>query len=201
MHDQESYILGAWLSGYSGQYGIRYDETGWTSNGLPYSMSTGLSTQLEKLVKSGLTVVDGPELIPEDCFFEDRAETDEDGYTIRKWQSYVQFKNVATDMFRKVIDGTIRIPTREEVIKNTKVAIVQDVEKGNDFDKYCTYPSLFTGLYQMDEDGVLQENKNFYKKTGRYPTIPTVYAFTDDISKSFELVVNQSEFRGQMAYS
>ncbi len=194
MHDQESYILGAWLSGYSGQYGIRYDETGWTSNDLPYSMSTGLSTQFEKLVKSGLTVIDGPELVPEDCFYEDRAQTDEDDYTIRKWQSYVQFKNVATDMFRKVIDGTIRIPTREEVIKNTKVAIVQDVEKGNDFAKYCTYPSLFTGLYQMDGDGVLQDNKNFYKKTGRYPTIPTVYAFTDDISKSFELIVNQSEF-------
>lgn len=194
MHDQESYILGAWLSGYSGQYGIRYDETGWTGN-MAYTMATGLSTQIEKLVKSGLTVVDGPELIPEDCFKETRSVVDEKGYTIRQWESYVQFKNVATDMFRKVIEGAIRIPTREEVIANTKIAIVQDIETGKDDAKYCSYPTLFQGLYQMDGDGVLKDNHNFYKKTGRYPTVPTLYGFTDELSKSFDIIINQSEIK------
>lgn len=198
MHDQESYIQGAWLSGYSGQYGIRYDETGWTGE-MSYTMATGLSTQLEKLVKSGLTVIDGPELIPEDCFKEANPVTDDKGYTIRQWESYVQFKNVATDMFRKVIEGAVRIPTREEVIENAKIVIIQDIETGKDDAKFCTYPTLFQGLYQMDGDGVLKDNHNFYKKTGRYPTVPTIYGFTDETSKKFDIVINQSEIKERWA--
>lgn len=35
-------------------------------------------------------------------------------------------------MFRKIIDGTIRIPSRKEVIDRTKLVILQDVYSGDD---------------------------------------------------------------------
>lgn len=45
----------------------------------------------------------------------------------------------------------------------------------------------------MSGDGNLWDNKNLYKSTGRYPTIPTVYALKDDIAKSFKFQIKQSE--------
>ncbi len=198
LYDMESICLGAYLAGYCGNYGVRYDETGWTET-IPFTQSTGLAVMLERFLKSGATVIDGPELVPTDDFYESDSIVDDDGYTERQWSSYTQFTNVVTDMFRKIIEGAIKIPTREEVIADTKVVIIQDVETGSDDDMYSTYPSLFEGLYQNDYDGSLSENHSFYKSTGRYPAIPTVYAIADDIAEQFEVQILQSEISERWA--
>ncbi|MCD8006207.1 MAG: glycosyl hydrolase [Oscillospiraceae bacterium] len=198
IQDMESIVLGTYLAGYCGNFGVRYDETGWDGS-VPFTQSTGLAVMLETYLKSGATVIDGPELIWQDDFYEDDATVDDDGYTERQWSSYTQFTNVVTDMFRKILEGAIRIPTREEVIANTKLVIIQDVETGSDDDKYSTYPTLFEGLYQKDDDGNLSDNHNFYKPTGRYPTIPTVYALADDVAEQFEVQILQSEISERWA--
>ncbi len=196
--DMESICLGAYLAGYCGNYGVRYDETGWTGS-VSFTQSTGLAVMLERFLKSGATVIDGPELVPTDDFYESDSTVDDDGYTERQWSSYTVFSNVVTDMFRKIIEGAIRIPTREEVIAKTKVVIIQDVDSGSDDDMYSTYPTLFEGLYQNDYDGSLSENHSIYKSTGRYPTIPTVYALADDIAEQFEVQILQSEISERWA--
>ncbi len=202
VQDTESLCLGAYLSGYSGQYGIRYDSTGWTNErgeeAKDFTLATGLSTHIEKLMQAGLTVIDGPELIWDQDFMEKWGGTrTSDGYTSRQWEMYDQFQNVMIDMFRKVIDGSIRIPSREEVIKNTKVVVIQDYKLSADVSKdtkFCSPESLFEGLYQMPGDGALKNNHNFFKSTGRYPAIPVVCGLADDVAKSFELKVNASDY-------
>lgn len=200
--DVESTVYGAYISGYCGNFGIRYDETGWTdstwsgtgvSSKDQYRLSTGLPIHLERMALNGATVIDGPELVWADDFKELWPSADSEGYTTRKWDMYDQYQNTVIDMFRKVQDGTIRIPDRKEVIERTKVVIIQDVNSGSNDDKYSTYPSLFEGLYRMPGDGNLKDNHNLYKSTGRYQTIPTVYALKDDLAKSIPVQVKQSE--------
>ena len=157
-----------------------------------------MSTHIEKLMQAGLTVIDGPELIWQQDFREKWGGTKtSDGYTSRQWEMYDQFQNVMIDMFRKVIDGTIRIPSREEVIKNTKVVVIQDYKSNvvaSDDIKYCSPKSLFEGLYQMPGDGALRDNHNFFKSTGRYPAIPVVYGLADSAAKEFKVKVNASDY-------
>ncbi|WP_302337582.1 glycosyl hydrolase family 98 C-terminal domain-containing protein [uncultured Ruminococcus sp.] len=98
-----------------------------------------------------------------------------------------------SDIFRKVQDGTIRIPSRSEAVERTKVVVIQDVNSGSNDDKYSTYPTLFEGLYRMENDGNLKDNHNLYKSNGRYPTVPTVYALADDLAKSIPVQIKQSE--------
>ncbi|MBN2785582.1 MAG: carbohydrate-binding protein [Pontiellaceae bacterium] len=195
--DMESLCLGAYLSGYSGQYGIRYDDTGWTDvNGdaSHFSPATGGAPHLEHTMLTGETVIDGPELIWTQCFRGLSDGSAGDGYTQRRWDTYSQFDNVSVDLFRKILDGTVRIPTRQEVIDRTKVVIVHDVNTGNDDEVYSTPGSLFEGLYRMDGDGNLRDNKTFFKKTGRYPTIPTVFDLDDAPAQSFQVQINKSAY-------
>ncbi len=189
-HDMESNTWGSWLAGYSGNFGLRYDDTAWQGN-MEYAVSTNLVASLERFALNGCTVFDGPELIWQDDFYEEKATTDEEGYESRQWAMYDQFVNSCIDFFRKIIDGTIRIPTREEVIARTKVILIQDVKSGTDDTKYCTYPTLFKGLYQ--QDGNLRENFSFYKSTGRYPTIPVAVGLADEVAQQFEVVLNYTE--------
>ena len=200
--DVESLVYGYYVSGYCGNFGIRYDETGWTdstwsgtgpSSKDQFNQATGLPIYLERMVKNGATVIDGPELVTVDDFKETYGYTDSEGYHVRDWAMYDQFQNVPMDFMRKIVDGSIRIPTREEVIENTKVAIIHDVNSGWNDDKYSTYPSLFEGLYRMNGDGNLKDNHNLYKSTGRYQTIPTVYALRDNLAKSIPVQVKQSQ--------
>lgn len=51
----------------------------------------------------------------------------------------------------------------------------------------------------MSSDGNLKDNHNPYKSTGRYPTIPTVYALKDDIAKSFKVQIKQSSIASRWA--
>ena len=201
--DVESLVEGIWLSGYSGNFGVRYDDTGWTDstwNGEgdasknEYRSVTSLAVYLERFMLNGATVIDGPEIIWTECFKEIESSTSKDGYTTRNWDIHEQFEAVTTDFFRQVLNGTIRIPTREEIIKRTKLIIINDVETGNDDAKYSTPASLTEGLYRMDGDGALKDNHTIYKKTGRYPTIPMSTGLADSLAKSFEIVINKSEY-------
>ncbi len=195
--DMESLCLGTYLSGYSGQYGIRYDDTGWTdANGdaSNFSPATGGAPHLEHAMLTGETVIDGPELIWQQCFQGLGNGSAGDGYTQRRWDTYPQFDNVSADLFRKILDGAVRIPTRQEVIDRTKVVIVHDVDTGSNDEVYSTPATLFEGLYRMDGDGNLLDNKTFFKKTGRYPTIPTVFDLDDVPAQSFQVQINKSDY-------
>lgn len=193
--DTESTVLGAYLSGYAGQAGLRSDQTGW--NGLTdndkFPVSAGAIPIVERTMLSGVTVLDGPELIWLQCFKETDPVGTSNGYTMRQWETFPQFQNINIDIFRKIIDGTIRIPGREEVIDRTKIVMIQDVNSGNDRDMYTSPETLYEGLYRMDDDGNMLENRSWFKKTGRYPTIPIVYQLNDPIANSFEHKVNKSQ--------
>lgn len=198
--DMESLVLGTYLSGYCGNFGVRYDETGWTDydNGpkatkKQYTLATGLPIHCERMALNGMTVIDGPELVWSDDFKELPASRGSDGYTKRQWAMHDQFQNDMIDLFRKVLDGTIRIPSRKEVIDRTKVVIVHDVNTGNNDDKYSTPATLFEGLYRMKGDGNLRDNTTLFKSTGRYPTIPTVYGLSDSLAKSFDIQIKKSQ--------
>lgn len=197
LSDMESLVLGTWLSGYCGQFGVRYDESGWTDAGgegqEEYRLSTSLAVDFERFALNGMTVVDGPELIWVSDFRELPPSVGEDGYAERGWKTQPEFENVAIDMFRKVLDGTIRIPSREEVVERTRLVIINDVETGSIDEKYSTPATLFEGLYRMEDDGNLRNNHSFYKSTGRYPSIPVAYGLRDELAKSFEIQVYQSD--------
>ena len=208
IEDVESEVYGAFISGYCGNFGVRYDETGWTdstwsgtgaSTKDQYRLSTGLPIHLERMALNGATVIDGPELVWADDFKETWGYNDSDGYHVREWDMHDQYQNTVIDMFRKVQDGTVRIPDRKEVIDRTEVVIIQDVNSGSNDDKYSTYPTLFEGLYRMGSDGNLKDNHNLYKSTGRYQTIPTVYELKDDLAKSIPVQVKQSQISSRWA--
>ncbi|MDE5564993.1 MAG: carbohydrate-binding protein [Oscillospiraceae bacterium] len=199
----ESEVYGAYISGYCGNYGVRWDDTGWTDypwNGGDldpqtkdqYKLVTSAPILLERMVQNGMTVVDGPELIWADCIKENWIKRDAEGYEIRNWSFYDQFQNDFIDIYRKFNEGAIRIPTREEVINRTKVVVIQDVNSGGNDDKYCIYKNMFEGLYRAENDGNLKDNHNPFKSTGRYQTIPVVYALTDDLAKSIPVQIKQS---------
>ncbi|WP_281336461.1 glycoside hydrolase family 98 domain-containing protein [Flavobacterium eburneipallidum] len=195
--DMESICLGAYLSGYSGNYGIRYDDTGWTnSNGVHegFTMATAGAPHFEHMMLNGQTVIDGPELIWTQCFQETNRIDIADGYKARNWKTFPQFDNTSIDIFRKVLDGTIRIPTRKEVINRAKLVIINNVQTGSPDDIYSSPQTMFEGLYRMDGDGNLKDNKSFFKKTGRYPTIPTVFQLDDSDAQSFNIKVNKSNY-------
>jgi hypothetical protein len=192
----ESLCLGAYLSGYSGQYGIRYDNTGWTdstaTNNANFTLATAGAVHLEHMMLTGQTVIDGPEIIWTNCFKENGTSTTSDSYTRRNWGTFAHFDNVMIDMFRKVLDGTVRIPSRKEVIDRTKYVIINNVNSGSNDSIYSSPKLLFDGLYRMDGDGYYENNKTFFKKTGRYPTIPTVYQLNDADANTFQYQINKS---------
>ncbi|TWU00270.1 Exo-beta-D-glucosaminidase precursor [Botrimarina colliarenosi] len=193
--DMESVTLGAYLSGYSGNYGIRYDDTGWTDadgNHENFTLVTGAAPQLEHALLTGQTVVDGPELIWTQNFYETNRIPAGNGYTQRNWDTFSQFDNVSFDLFRKVLDGTVRIPTREEVIERTKVVVINDIDSGTPEQVYASPQTLFEGVYAVD--GNYENNKSFFKSSGRYPTIPTVFDLDDDLAQTFEVQIDRSDY-------
>lgn len=197
--DVESEVYGAYISGYCGNYGVRWDDTGWSdypwsdnATKEQYRLSTSLPIYLERMAMNGMTVIDGPELVWADCVKGLWDGTDSEGYKYRQWDFYDQCKNINVDIMRKFSDGSLRIPNRKEVIDRTKVVVIQDVNSGSNDNKYCSYETLFEGLYRADNDGNYKDNHNPYKSTGRYQTIPTVYALVDDLAKSIPVQIKQS---------
>ncbi len=194
-HDIESTSMGMWLSGYAGHYGIRFDECGWAgNNGESFQVAAGAAPYLEHMMLTGETVVDGPELIWQQSIKGLSDGTTSDGFTTRRWEFYPQFQNITLDIFRKILDGTIRILSRQEVIDRTKLVIVNDATSGNDQFKYSSPETLFEGLYRMDSDGNYMSNKSWFKKTGRYPAIPTVYQLADDTAQTFQVQVKRTAY-------
>jgi len=194
-HDIESTSMGMWLSGYAGHYGIRFDQCGWVpNNGEDFPPAAGAAPFLEHMMLTGETVVDGPELIWQQSIKSLSDGTTADGFKTRRWEYYPQFKNITLDIFNKILDGTIRILSRKEVIDRTKIVIVNDATTGDDRVKYSSPETLFEGLYRMDSDGNYMSNLSWFKKTGRYPAIPTVFQLADDTATSFQVKVNRTSY-------
>ena len=191
-YDNESAHLGAFLSGYTDNYGIRFDECGWRATSGAFAESSGIAAVMEHFLLTGATVTDGPETIPMQATHQIDNYTNSLGYTSKRWEMYPQMVDIHVDMFRKIIDGTFRIPSRDEVIERTKVAYVNDVTQGTNVQKYSSNSTLFTGLYAID--GELDNNLTWFKKTGRYPSIPMMHKYSSDLDSKFKVVVKQSGY-------
>lgn len=197
--DNESVCFGMWASGYAGHYGIRFDECGWAGhNGDTYGLpvAVGAIPVLEHGMLTGQTIQDGPETGLVQCYSEGSAKDAGDGYTGRTWAFKKQFRAVNEDVFRQFISGMVPIPTRQEVIERTKVVMIQNITSGDSKYQYMSPRTLYTGLYKMPDDGIWDLNKNYFKRTGRYPSLPLVQDFADDIGNSFEYKVYCSEYEG-----
>ncbi len=227
--DIESNCLGAYLGGYAGQYGIRFDACGWygsdnqmdtngdvitdaNGNALKkyyndFPKACGAIPILEHVALTGETVIDGPETIPLEDSREIPTTKTADGYTHRNWGWFPHFRNINIDMFRKILDGTIRIPTRSEVIARTKICLQNDITPRdassniNQMEPYVSPEGFYNGIYrnEADENGCQWPNHTltnrwWLKSTGRYPTIPVVYDLLDDEAKKLTVAVKASEY-------
>ena len=206
-YNNESVTFSPFISGLAKNYGVRYDNCGWNgakdailgdNNGKTYPVSAGIGTVMEQTGVNGGAVWDGPELIwTED--FKNLNDTYVNGYKRRNWTTFPGFRNIWTDMFKKVIDGSLYIPTRAEVVGNTKIAIVNDISSGSDEDMYAAWGDLYDGLYKQDDPfnkgtGQWMDNMCYFKKTGRYATIPISLNLYDDVAKSIPVQVNKSTY-------
>ncbi|MBR1547689.1 MAG: glycosyl hydrolase family 98 [Prevotella sp.] len=204
-YNNESVTFGPYVSGLAKNYGVRYDNCGYNGaldavlgekHGKKYPGAAGIGTVMEQTTVNGGAVWDGPELIwTED--FQNQGNTNVDGYTRRNWGTFGNFDGVWTDMFRKVIDGTLYIPTREEVVSGIKIAIKNDVISGSDEDKYATWGDLYDNIYKQTDpfnrgNGQWMDNFWYLKSTGRYGTIPMVIGFYDDVANAIPVKVNKS---------
>ena len=196
-YNDESVTFSPFIAGLAKNYGIRYDNCGWngaldavlgSNHGKKYPIAAGIGTTMEQTCVNGGAVWDGPELIwTED--FQNLSNTTVSGYTRRNWGTYPGFDNAWIDMFRKIIDGTMYIPSREEVVGKTKVVVINNVTSGSDEDKYASWADLYDGLYKQDDpmnkdNGQFMNNGLYLKKTDRYGAIPVVPMLYDDLAKS-----------------
>ncbi len=205
-YNSESVCFGPFVAGLAKNYGVRYDNCGWngTMDALvgkdqaKYPIAAGIGTVMEQTAVNGGAVWDGPELIwTED--FKEIGHTNVGGYQRRNWTTFDGFRGAWIDMFRKVIDGTIYIPSREEVVKKTKIVVVNDITSGSDEDKYASWTDLYDGVYKQTDptnkgDGNWMNNQCFFKSTGRYGAIPIVPQLYDDLAKSIPLQVKKSNY-------
>jgi len=210
--EMESTSLGVFLSGYAGNYGNRFDQCGWDAtdddgvywnNETTFPPAAGALPVIEHMMFTGQAVMDGPELIWQQCFKENNRIDAGDGYKSRSWGCYDQFYNISMDIYRKVLDGTIRIMSRKEVIDRTKVVVVNDITPtgAGMFDPgYAAPANLYRGLYLLDEDGTQVDNRYWFKKTGRYPAIPVVANLVDDLARSFPYQINASQFQASSGW-
>lgn len=211
-YNNESVTIAPYISGLAKNYGVRYDYCGWEGamsdlvgeGKCKYPGAAGIGTVMEQTGINGAAVWDGPELTwtqGGEGFTESNTKTVE-GYSRRNWTATPHFKAIWTDMYRKVIDGTLRIPTRKEVVDRTKIVVVNDVNSGNDEDKYAAWGNLYDNLYKQDDpmnkgNGQWMNNYCFFKKTGRYATIPVTLELYDNLAKSIPVQVLKSKRTSQ----
>ncbi len=200
-YDMESMCLGVFLSDHCDNWGMRFDQCGYTEhvyNNMPgeQKMPPAIAgmTILEHMMMTGQTVQDGPELITNQCV---RALSDvrtDDGYNSRRFELFPQFPNVYMDVWRKfTTDGVIRIMNRQEVIDSTKIAIYNDINPNkaqNNWEGRRSDKNLFTGLYALDK-GTFGTDTVYLKKTGRYTTVPTIF-IENGKDLGFQRVIKQS---------
>ena len=179
---------------------MRYDNCGWKGaldgvlgkdSGKTYPGAAGIGTVMEQTCVNGGAVWDGPELIWNEDFKGLNDTQDENGYTQRNWGIFPNFRGIWLDMWRKIIDGTLYIPTREEVVNKTKIVVVNNVSSGSEEDKYASWGDLYDDLYKQTDpfnqgDGRWMNNYCYFKKTGRYGAIPIVISLYDDLAKSIQ---------------
>ncbi len=204
----ESVTFGPFVSGLAKNYGVRYDNCGYNGaldailgdgHGKKYPGAAGIGTVMEQTCVNGGAVWDGPELIwTED--FQNQSNSTVDGYTRRNWGTFANFKGVWMDMFRQVIKGHLYIPSREEVVGNIKIAIQNNVSSGNDENKYAAWGTLYDGLYKQTDpfnrgNGQWMDNFCYFKRTGRYGTIPLVIGFYDDVAKAIPVQLKKSTYQ------
>ena len=209
-YNNESVTISPFISGLATNYGVRYDNCGWNgaldaifneNHGMKYPTAAGIGTVMEQTCVNGGAVWDGPELIwTED--FQNLNNTTVEGYSRRQWGTFNSFKGGWIDMFRKVIDGTMRIPSRKEVVENTKVAVINDIQSGNDEEKYAAWGNLYDNLYKQDDpfnrgNGQWMDNFCYFKKTGRYAAIPVVIALYDSVAKAIPVQVKRSAYQSR----
>lgn len=207
--DVEAASMGVWLSGHADNYGLRFDQCAWNEWAAKYynlsdkeadfPVALGAALKLEHITLTGQTVFDGPELIWQQDFKETNVINVSDGYRTRNWDTFSQFRNIDMDLYRKILDGTIRLLTRDEVIARCKYAIVQDITSGAEIEKYCLPKWFHQGISALDHDGGREDNHFYLRKTGRYPAIPVVAEFAGDFARKFKHVRNQSEIVGAWA--
>ncbi len=212
-YNNESVTWSPFISGLAKNYGVRYDNCGWNGatndlvgEGLcKYPVSAGIGTVMEQTCVNGGAVWDGPELIwTED--FQNKPETTVNGYTRRNWAKYPGFDNAWIDMFRKIIDGTMYIPTREEVVAKTKIAVINDISSGTDEEKYAAWGDLYDGVYKQTDpfnrsDGRWMNNYCYFKKTGRYGAIPVCLSLYDETAKTIPLQIKKSAVKNGTKWS
>ena len=208
-YNNESVCWGPFVSGLTKNYGVRYDNCGWNdmlskllgeNHGKKYPGSAGIGTVMEQTCVNGGAVWDGPELIwREECFL-NQGDTNVDGYTRRNWAASPHFKGIWLEMWRRIIDGTMYIPSREEVVAKTKIVVVNDK-----VDDYTAWDDLYNGLYLQTDPGnqkkesqwnygQWQNNLCYFKSTGRYGAIPIVTGLYDDAAKAIPLQVKKSNY-------
>ena len=207
-YNNESVTLAPFISGLATNYGVRYDNCGWNGamdalfgegkNPVKYPNAVGFGTVMEQTAINGGAVWDGPELIWTEDFHEINRST-VNGFQRRNWAQFNGFTNGWQDIFRKVIDGTIYIPTREEVVGRNKVVILNDINNNNYEQSYASIGDLYDGLYKQDDpmnrnNGQWMDNFCYFKKTGRYQPIPVVISLYDDIAKSIPVQVKRSAY-------
>lgn len=207
-YNNESVTFAPFISGLSNYYGVRYDNCGWNGSlthvlgeGCPntYPVSAGIGTVMEQTCVNGGAVWDGPELIwTED--FQNLNNTVVSGYTQRNWGTFPGFRNAWLDMFSKIIDGTLYIPTREEVVGKTKIVIVNDVTYGSSEDKNAAWAELYDGLYKQTDpfnvnNGYWMDNHCYFKSTGRYAAIPVTIGLNDELAQSIPVQIRKSSYK------
>ena len=206
-YNNESVTFSPFISGLAKSYGVRYDNCGWNGaldallgegHGKKYPIAAGIGTVMEQTCVNGGAVWDGPELIwTED--FQNLSNTTVNGYTRRNWGTFPGFRNAWLDMFQKIIDGTLYIPTREEVVDRTKIVVINDITSGNDEQKYAAWGDLYDGLYKQTDpfnrgNGQWMDNFCYFKKTGRYAAIPVAIGLYDEVAKSIPVQVKKSAY-------
>lgn len=204
-YNNESVTFSPFVAGLAKNYGVRYDNCGWNgaldalygeNHGKKYPIAAGIGTVMEQTCVNGGAVWDGPELIwTED--FQNLNNSTVNGYTRRNWGTFPGFNNAWLDMFEKIIDGEMYIPTREEVVAKTKIYVTNNVTSGSDEDKYAAWGDLYDGLYKQTDpfnrgNGQWMDNFCYFKKTGRYGAIPVGLAPYDDLAKAIPVQVNKS---------
>ena len=206
-YNNESVTFGPFISGLAKNYGVRYDNCGWNGalgallgdgHGSKYPIAAGIGTVMEQTAVNGGAVWDGPELIWT-ADFQNLNNTTVSGYSRRNWGTFPGFDNAWIDMFRKIIDGTLRIPSREEVVENTKIVVINNVTSGNDEQKYAAWGDLYDGLYKQTDpfnrgNGQWMDNFCYFKSTGRYAAIPIVTGLYDDAANAIPVKVNKSAY-------
>ena len=209
-YNNESVCFGPFVAGLATNYGVRYDNCGWNgalsgilgeNHGRKYPVAAGIGTVMEQTGINGGAVWDGPELIwTED--FQNLSNSTVNGYTRRNWGTYPGFDNAWIDLFRKVVDGSLYIPSREEVVDRTKVIVLANATSGSDEDRYAAWGSLYDGLYKQTDpfnkgNGQWMDNYCYFKSTGRYGAVPITPELADDKAKAIPVQVKRSAWNSR----